>query len=111
MGVPHAVRARVCLERGLVWQAEHWTGAARDQALAVACRLHDLPADYGRGVDRLPAPVLDRFEGTLVRSLDLPQLRRALDRGLEAMIAVAAGGPHLEPGVVERLRELRPEAG
>ena len=30
MGVHHAVRARFCLERGRLWQAEYWISAVRD---------------------------------------------------------------------------------
>jgi len=33
-GVIYAVYARTCIERGRVWQAEHYVGAVRDHALA-----------------------------------------------------------------------------
>jgi len=36
-GVIYALHSRACIERGLVWQAEHYVGAVRDHALALAC--------------------------------------------------------------------------
>lgn len=78
MGVHHVVRARVCLERGRVWQAEHWLHAARDDALALACRRHGLDGTYGRGFDRLPADELAAFAGALPARADAGALRRAL---------------------------------
>src|SRR5438067_5210603 len=33
-GVHHAVRARICIERGRYWQAEYWLSGARDYALS-----------------------------------------------------------------------------
>ncbi len=35
--VHHALRARVCIERGRYWQAEHWISGVRDYALSLAC--------------------------------------------------------------------------
>src|SRR5207244_11879971 len=32
-GVIYALHARACIERGRVWQAEHYVGAVRDHAL------------------------------------------------------------------------------
>ena len=36
-GVIYALHARACIERGRVWQAEHYVGAVRDHALSLAC--------------------------------------------------------------------------
>jgi len=49
----------------------------RDNALALACIRHDVPAVHGRGVDELPSTVASQFEESLVRSLDLAELSRA----------------------------------
>ena len=49
----------------------------RDNALALACICHDLPAVHGRGIDELPAGVTARFEASLVRQLDTAELSRA----------------------------------
>jgi hypothetical protein len=51
--VHHALRARVCIERGRYWQAEYWISGTRDGALSLACRRRNLPASHGRGFDDL----------------------------------------------------------
>ncbi|HXM55826.1 MAG TPA: hypothetical protein VOB72_10595 [Candidatus Dormibacteraeota bacterium] len=106
MGVHHAVRARVCVERRQTWQAEYWIAEARHQALSAACRARGLPAGYGRGFDRLPPLVLSAFAGTLPRSRQPDELRRALDRVVAATLVVARDVPGLPAGIEERLREL-----
>jgi len=85
----HAVRARISIERGRVWQAEYWISGLRDQALSLACRLRGLPAD-GRGFDQLPGELLDGFGRALVRSLERDELMRALGEGVAGLLAVAA---------------------
>jgi hypothetical protein len=82
--VHHAVRARFCVERGRMWQAEVWISALRDHALELACLERGLPGSYGRGFDALPPELLD--EGALVRSLDRDELLRAL-RATVALLA------------------------
>src|SRR5262249_10808277 len=42
--VHHAVRARVCIERGRCWQAEYWISSLRNNAMSLACRRRGLPA-------------------------------------------------------------------
>ncbi len=76
--VHHALRARFCIERGRYWQAEYWISSVRDYALSLACLRRNLPADYGRGFDDLPADVRDVFVGSLVTSLQRNELMRAL---------------------------------
>src|SRR5437667_586341 len=77
--VHHAVRARFCIERGRFWQAEYWISAVRDYALSLACRRRGLPSREARGFDDLPAELLERFMGALVRSLERQELLRALE--------------------------------
>jgi hypothetical protein len=103
MAVHHAVRARICVERERVWQAEYWISALRDETLALACRNRGLEAAYGRGLDRLPEAVLDQARSVLVRSLDADELIRALDAGVELLLA-EAGEP--ATGLASSLREL-----
>ncbi len=55
--------------------------------IALACLRLVENAIYGRGVDRLPAVVTDPLMGTLVRSLDEKELRRALAVGTMCLIA------------------------
>jgi len=78
MGWHHILHARSCIERGKPWQAEYWMSALRDYTLALASLRLGVEAVYARGVDRLPASVTAPLADALVRSLDEPELRRAL---------------------------------
>ena len=104
--VHHVVRAQVCIERGRPWQAAYWIGGVRDEAIALACRRRGLPDVEGRGVDDLPDEVLARFDGALVRSLDPPELRRALRAALDALMVEADEARELADTVEPLLREL-----
>ena len=77
-GVIYALHARACIERGRLWQAEHYVGAVRDHALSLACLRHGLPAVHARGYDDLPDETLARFADTHVEALDPAVLRSAL---------------------------------
>jgi hypothetical protein len=88
--VHHALRARFCLERGRVWQAEYWLSGVRDAALHLACLRCDLPALHGRGFDKLPSDVLGALQGALVRSLDPDELLRALGVAVRGLLGEAA---------------------
>ncbi|HYR53282.1 MAG TPA: nucleotidyltransferase domain-containing protein [Methylomirabilota bacterium] len=109
MGAHHAVRARICIERGRVWQAEYWISGVRDQALALACRLRDLEPGVGRGFDELPADVIVPMEAALVRSLERAELIRALNRAVDCLLAVADARPGLASGIEGQLRDLTQE--
>ncbi len=107
--VHHALRARFCIERGRVWQAEYWLSGVRDYALHLACLRRDLPARNGRGFDDLPADVLATFEGALARSLDPAELLRALDVAITGLLREAAHVPEIADMAVQvepQLREL-----
>jgi hypothetical protein len=97
----HAVRARFCIERGRVWQAELWISALRDHALELACLSRGLPTAYGRGFDALPSEVLN--EDALVRSLDPDELLRALRCAIGLLVREASD---LAAPLEERFREL-----
>ncbi len=58
---------------------------------------------YGRGFDELPADVLARFDGALVRSLDRAELLRALRVAIDGLLHVAGGRGD---AVAPQLREL-----
>jgi hypothetical protein len=47
-GVIYALHARACIERGRLWQAEHYVGAVRDHALALACLCQGLAVVQAR---------------------------------------------------------------
>ena len=79
MGWLHVFHVRACIERNKRWQAEYFIRGIRDQILALAClRLGDDARYAVVAADRLPASVTDPLAEVLVRSLDAPELRRAL---------------------------------
>jgi hypothetical protein len=106
-GVMYALHARACIERGRVWQAEHYVGAVRDHALSLACLRQGLPPTQARGYDDLTAETLARFEDAHVGSVEAGALRAALAASLVALMheGAEAGLPHARV-VAERLGEL-----
>jgi hypothetical protein len=106
-GVIYALHARACIERGRVWQAEHYVGAVRDHALSLACLRKGLPAVQARGYDDLPAEILARFEATHVGAVEPGALRAALAACVLALMRAGAEArlPHADT-VAQRLAEL-----
>jgi hypothetical protein len=112
-GVIYALHARACIGRGRMWQAEHYVGAVRDHALALACLHQGLPATQGRTFDDLPDEILARFDESHVGRLESDALCAALSAAVAALMqqCVEAGLPHAQT-VANRLRELQlPAAG
>ena len=107
-GVIYALHARACIERGRVWQAEHYVGAVRDHALSLACLRQGRPAVQARGYDDLSAETLARFEDAHVGAIEPGALRAALAASVLALIhqGEEARLPHAQV-VAERLAELR----
>jgi hypothetical protein len=107
-GVIYALHARACIERGRLWQAEHYVGEVRDHALSLACLREGVPAAQARGYDDLPAETLARFVDAHVGAVDPEALRRALSASVRALLreGVEARLPHAAV-VAERLAELR----
>ncbi|HEY7021742.1 MAG TPA: hypothetical protein VH349_11545, partial [Ktedonobacterales bacterium] len=103
-GVIYALHARACIERGRVWQAEHYVGAVRDHALSLACLREGLPAVQARGYDDLPAETLARFANTHVGATEPEALRAALVAAARALIREGTETrlPHVNT-VAERL--------
>ncbi|MHB8732421.1 MAG: nucleotidyltransferase domain-containing protein [bacterium] len=106
LGVHHAVRARFCVERGRLWQAQHWIGEMREIGLTLACRRRGLPTAQGRGYDDLPAEVAAPFQATLVRSLGRTELLRALRAAIDGLLREADEARDLAAKVEGQLREL-----
>jgi hypothetical protein len=105
LGAHHAVRARYCIDRGRLWQAEHWTSLVRDHALMLGCRRLGLEAGWGRGFDALPIELLERAEDALVRSIDRDELLRALRRSTHLLLEERA--VHEDASKIETLlREI-----
>ena len=105
--VHHALRARFCIARGRVWQAEYWLSGVRDYALSLACLRRDLPARNGRGFDALPADVQDAYKDTLARSLDRAELLRALEVAVARLLDEAAAVQEMAEMVAKVDTELR----
>ena len=107
-GVIYALHARACIERGRIWQAEHYIGAVRDHALSLAALRQGVTAVQARGYDDLSAETHARLEGAHVGSLDPDALRAVLAASTTALLdeGTAAGVPDAEV-VAERLAELR----
>ena len=82
----YGLHVRSSIARGRVWQAEHMLSAMRTQLFALACVRHNLPTAEGRGIDRLPATAIAPIEGTLISSLEVKELRRALAVSCEALL-------------------------
>lgn len=103
----HALHARVCIERGKVWQAEYWISAIRDEALALACLRFGRPTDYAKGADTLPPELTAPWEGALVRALMPSELRRALGVAIAALLdELREADAALTARLEEPLREL-----
>jgi hypothetical protein len=105
-GVHHAVRARVCIERGRVLQAEHWIGELRDHALSLACRRLGLPPHDARGFDDLPRAVVSPLVEARPRSLAPAELLRALAIGVGGLLREAHEARALADRVEADLRAL-----
>ncbi len=106
-GVIYALHARACIERGRVWQAEHYVGAVRDHALSLACLREGLPAMQARGYDDLSAETLARFVDAHVGAIEPGALRAALAAAVLALMHEGAEArlPHANT-VAERLTDL-----
>jgi predicted nucleotidyltransferase len=103
--VHHAVRARICIERGRYWQAEYWISGARDYALSLACHRRDLSPFHGRGFDDLPADVRDMFSDAFVHWHRPDALIKAL-RAVVTGLLSEAGDLEERVKLKSRLHEL-----
>jgi hypothetical protein len=103
-GVIYALHARACIERGRFFQAEHYVGAVRDHALALACLREGVTAAQARGYDDLSDETLAQFKGVHVSELDAVPLRSALGACVKALLREGKGArlPHANV-VAERL--------
>jgi predicted nucleotidyltransferase len=103
----HVLHARSCIERHKPWQAEYWISGIRDQTLALACLRLGEPAHYAKGADALPAAVRGGLEDALVRSLELEELRRALQVAATRLLLELSATDAIQAQRLERpIREL-----
>ncbi len=112
LAVHHIVRARICVERGRLWQAEYWLHGVRDAALSLACSRLGLESSHGRGFDRLPPEVLAPLEGALVGAVTPAELLRALGSATAGLMREAGDMPDRgAPWLRAELEELDRQAG
>jgi hypothetical protein len=106
-GVIYALHARACIERGRLWQAEHYTGAIRDLALSLACLREGLPIAQARGYDNLSPETLARCEHTHIGALEPGALQVALTASVRALMREGAEArlSHAE-AVAQRLADM-----
>jgi hypothetical protein len=102
----YALHARSCIARERLWQAEYMISGMRDNALALSCIRHDLPAVQGRGMDLLPASVLACLRESFVRNLDAAELCRAFRSATEGLLTEIQ---FAIPELAERLRQTLAE--
>ena len=94
-GVVYALHARACIERGRLWQAEHYVGAVRDHALSLACLREGRPAVQARGVSTTsPLTPLLANDDAHVRALS-PDRFEGAPRRLAFMRSCTRAGRHV----------------
>lgn len=104
----YVLHAHASIERHKLWQAEYWISDIREHVLELACLRLGENARERRGVDRLPSTVTDPLAETLVRSLDEPELRRALAAATRCLIGELDAW---DPTLCARLSPLLHEFG
>jgi hypothetical protein len=100
LGWLYALHARTCIARGKLWQAEYMISGIRDNALALACIRHGLPAVHGRGIDLLPGELAVQFENSLVTHLETAELSRAFRVVIHGLVSEIRG---VDEELAERL--------
>jgi hypothetical protein len=95
-----AVHAGVAAARGRPWRAQYHIGLLRWRTLALAT--HRLGLDLGeyKGVDDLPAEVLDPLEEGLPRSLEPAEVSRAARAATQAFLSELT---RTQPELADRL--------
>ena len=104
-GVIYALHSRACIERGRLFQAEHYVGAVRDHGLSLACHRLGLTVAQARGFDDLPAEVKSDFRDTHITGLEPIALRRALVASGNALLLQA------DAAVVSNVRQVAERLG
>lgn len=87
--VHHILRARFCMERNRLWQAQYWIGEARNYALKLACQSRGLNSDYGRGFDDLPHNIQTLFKNTFMGLLSNTEILNAIKNIISAIPSIS----------------------
>jgi hypothetical protein len=106
-GVIYTLHSRSCIERGRLWQAEHYVGAVRDHALGLACLREGIAARQARRYDDLSAQTHEYFAEAHVGAREPGALRTALAAASRELLREGADADVPQAGVVaSRLDEL-----
>jgi len=112
LGWHYVLHARTCIERGKPWQAVWLIDGVRDYILTLACLRLGHPPRFAKGADLLPPGISEPLKGTLVRSLDVGELSRALSAAAAALVAeLELTDPELAARLQPTLIELAPDDG
>jgi predicted nucleotidyltransferase len=102
-----AVHAGVAAARGRPWRAQYYIGLLRWRTLALATHRLGLELGEYKGVDDLPAEILDPLEEALPRSLDPAELSRAARAATRAFLGeLRQARPELSDRLAEPLLEF-----
>lgn len=104
--IHHIIRARFCVERNKLWQAEFWISEARNYALKLACMSRGLNTDYGRGFDDLPDEILDLFKNSFITQLNRKEVLRVINGIIETLPKISDEVNQLTKKVSDTLSEL-----
>ncbi|SER51579.1 hypothetical protein SAMN05216188_11273 [Lentzea xinjiangensis] len=99
----YALHARSSLARGRGWQALYMINGMRDHVMSLRCLAEGVNAVQGRGLDDLRDA--DAFAGTVARSTDLDELRRAFHVLTGLLLAEIT-----DPALAGAVRALSPGA-
>lgn len=97
----YALHARSAIARRRNWQAVQMLDGLRSQVVTLACLRHDLPGHQGRGVDKLPDPILAALSRTLVPEPNSAALAACFAVTLDLLLAEAE---HVSSTLAARLR-------
>jgi predicted nucleotidyltransferase len=97
----YAIHVRSAIVRGQAWQAMQMINGLRDRIITLACLRHKLPANQGRGVDRLPPPILAQLTRTLISRPDHEELAAAFSAAVDLLLTEAH---HLDRSLAVRLK-------
>ena len=105
----HILRARFCVERKRLWQAEYWISEARNYALKLACISRALNTEHGRGFDDLPHEILDLFKTSFITNLNREEFLRVINDIIEALPKISEEVNQMTKTVHNILAELKYE--
>ncbi len=95
-----SLHAAVAVARGRPWRAQYYIGLLRWRTLTLATDRLGVDFSEYKGVDDLPNDVLATLEGSLPRSLEADELRRAAGAATKTFLGELR---HVRPELADRL--------